>query len=49
MPPQSPFEDTGRVFPDGKKLYKSFTPNPNGMTWEECIQYINEHYPDEQI
>jgi hypothetical protein len=46
MPPQSPFEDTGREFNDGKKLYKSYIPSQNGMTWEEANEYIKEHYPE---
>jgi hypothetical protein len=45
MPPQSPFEYTQREFSDGKKLYKSFIPTENGMTWEECNEYIKTHYP----
>ena len=46
MPPQSPFEYTLREFSDGKRLYKSFIPTENGMTWEECNEYIKTHYPE---
>ena len=48
LPPQSPFEDTGRQFNDGKRLYKSFLPNQNGMTWEEANEYIKTNYPDDE-